>query len=151
MNIDQNVKHHVYEILEEVSTAKGREEAVKILRKNDCLALRDILKGAFDPSVRWLVNHKTKYVANKEDSVPSSLLRTTDRFKYLVFFYKGPNTQYNNLPTEKREDIWQGLLEAIHPKDAEILLDVVQKKIDYKNISSGSAIAAFPDLWKVEE
>lgn len=151
MNFDQSVKAHLYEILEEVSKAKGRDEAVKVLQKYDCLALRDVLKGAFDPSVKWLVNHKTKYVANKEETTPSSLLRMTDRFKYLVYFYSGPNTQYNSLSVKKREDIWQGLLEAVHPKDAEILLDVVQKKIDYKNVSAGSAIAAFPGLWKTEE
>jgi len=150
MNVDPSVKQHLFEVLEDVGKAKNKEEAATILRKHKSLALLDVLKGAYDPKVKFLVDHKVRYVPAAPESVPSTLLRNTDKFKYLVYFYKGGNKQYNSMDQKKREDIFAGLLESVHPKDAKILLDVVQKKIDYKNVNSGATKLAFPDLWTEE-
>lgn len=147
MHIDNSVKQHLFEVFEEVSTAPTREKAVEVLKANDSLALRDVLKATFDPTVKWLVEPDVKFVKNKIESVPSTLLRNSDKFKFLVFFNSGPNTQYNKLSAEKRKNIFVGLLESIHPNDADIVIEAVQKKSSYKHVTATNAKAAFPGLW----
>ena len=152
MNLDSSVKQHIFEIFEDVAKAKTKDEAVGILQKHTSYGLRSVLKGAFDPKVKWLVDDTIKYVAAEEGAVPTTLIRQVEKFKYLVFFYKGPNTQYNSLRQEKREQLFKELLEGVHPKDAKILLEMTRKNgISYKNVNATTAKLAFPDLWSDEE
>ena len=39
------------EILTKVNNAKMKEDKIKVLRDNDSVPLRQILKGAFDPKI----------------------------------------------------------------------------------------------------
>lgn len=144
---------HLFEIMEKVSKTTTKEEAARVLKDHNCPALRDTLRAAYDPQIRFLVpTSKPPYKPNKEESVPTTLLREYEKYKFFVFFRKGPNVELNNLPDQKRQNMYIQLLEGIHPKDAEIVLDMVNKKIDYKNVNATTARLAFPDLWKdVEE
>ena len=41
------------EILTKVNNAKMKDDKIKVLRDNDSVPLRQILKGAFDPKIEW--------------------------------------------------------------------------------------------------
>ena len=50
------MKHRlISDILQQVSLAKTNEEKVKILKANNTLALRDVLRASYDESIVFLL------------------------------------------------------------------------------------------------
>ena len=43
----------LHEILTKVNNAKDKSKKIDVLRENDSVPLRQILKGAFDPKIKW--------------------------------------------------------------------------------------------------
>ena len=43
------------EIATKVNNAKDKPRKLKVLKDNDSVALRQVLKGAFDPNIEWLL------------------------------------------------------------------------------------------------
>ena len=52
------------------------------------------------------------------------------------------------MPAFKREKVYLGLLESIHPKDAEIVVKMVNKKLSIPKITEKVVKEAFPNLIK---
>ena len=133
---------HIFEVFDWVAEAKTKADRIKILKQNEHWAVKDVLKGCFDPNVKWLLPEgKPPYVANKPESTPSSLYRQNQNFKYFV--EGGPG---NKMQAFKREKIFLGILEAVHPADAEILVNMIMKKAPAKGITKALVKEAFPGL-----
>jgi len=138
-----NVRLQVYEIFDLVSKAKSKKEKIEILQKHNIMPVRDVLQGTFDKKILWnLPEGSVPYTANIEESPPSTLLKLHMRFKYFV---KGlrESEQLTNL---KRERMFIDLLESIHPRDAEILVDMINKKTSVKGLTEKLVKEAYPDL-----
>ena len=63
------------------------------------------------------------------------------KFKYLVKGFAG-----DDLPGMKRETIFIGILEAIHPQDAEHVLLMLEKKPPVKGMTKKIIEEAYPGL-----
>ena len=133
----------VYEVFEKVGKATKKEEKIKILRDNDTIALRDVLQGIFDSRVTWLLptGAPPPYEPADERSVPANLLGQNKQFTYFVKGGKG-----DNINPLKRESIFIRLLESIHPKDAELLISMINRKAPAKTITLKLVEEAFPNL-----
>jgi hypothetical protein len=132
----------IYEMLEKVSAAKTRAEKITMLRNYNHHALLDVMRGAFDDAVQWnLPEGKPPFQANVPESVPSSLLKENQKFKYFV---KGPLSE--SMTTVKREQIFVQVLESIHPADAEVVINMINKKSPGKGITKKLVQEAYPDL-----
>ena len=125
------MKHRlISDILHQVSLAKTNEEKVKILKANNTLALRDVLRASYDESIVFLLPEgKPPYrsFVSNEGTSPTDLLRSTTRFTYLV---KGG--QGDKLTAVKRESIFISILEGIDPADAEVVCLMKDKKLQEK-------------------
>jgi hypothetical protein len=133
----------VFEILEEFSKSKNKKSRLEVLSKySDVQALKDVLRGTFDDSLEFLLPEgKPPFTPNNERSVPSTLLRGHKMFG--IFVNGGPGT---DLPAHKRENKFIELLESIHPKDADLVLSMVEKKSPIKFLTKKLVQEAFPDL-----
>lgn len=131
----------VYEIIELAKKQKSKKDKVKVLKDNECWALKDILRGTYDPRVKWNIPEGTPpYTPCKEESVPTNLLRENAKFRYFVVGGQG-----DSLPKVKREAMFLGMLEGIHPKDAELVISMINKKaID--GVTKPVVQEAFPGL-----
>lgn len=139
------VKHlDIFEILEEFEKEKSRKDKISYLQKhNNNMALKDVLRGVFDESIQWnLPAGKPPYTPNKPNSVPSSINKQHLRFKYFV---KGLAIS-ESLKSIKRESMFIGMLESVHPKDAEVLLSMKEKKSPAKGLTVKLVEEAFPGL-----
>ena len=140
------MKLEIYEILEKAAAAPTRVEKINVLKKYDSLGLRDILRAAYDDFTEFnLPPGVPEYKSNvsKEGLTPTSLLRQTRMMTYFV--KKG---QGDKLMPVKRERIFLQVLEGIHPKDAEILLAVKDKKFagKYKGLTKALVQEVWPKL-----
>lgn len=131
----------VHEVIEKAAAAKKKADKINILKKNDTWALKDILRGTFDSKVVWnLPAGRPPYKAALEESTPSNLLRRNTQFKYFV--KNGPGQKMTQV---KRESIFIGLIESIHPKDAELVIAMINKQKP-AGISRAVVEEAFPGL-----
>jgi len=132
----------VYEVLEQFEKAKDRKAKVQVLKQNDTLALKSILAGAMDPKVEFLVpKGPVPYTASEEHNAPSNLLNKYKDFRYVV---KGGIGE--KVPSYKRESIFLGILESVHPRDAELVVKMINKEKPCEGMTLKIIQEAFPDI-----
>lgn len=134
----------LHEIFTEVGKAKTREDKIDVLRTYNELYVRDVLKGAYDDSIQFLLPKGTPpFEEAPEENPPTHLKRMTKQFKYFVI--GGPGEQ---LPKYKVESMFIKVLEGIHPDDAKIVCAMKDKDLagKYKGLTKKLASDAFPGL-----
>lgn len=114
----------IYEILENVATATTREDKMKVLLDNDCVALRDIIKINFDDKLTIHISKKIKWEPAME---PTKSLRNIT--KYLVPLSKG------DIEQDRADASFKAMLEQIHPMDSQVLLEAVKGKLKVKGMT----------------
>jgi len=128
-------------VMEDFTKAKTKAEKIAVLRSNESWALKDILKGSLDPKVKWhLPEGAPPYQPSSHSEPMASIFRENTKFRYFV---KNNNI---NISQIKREQIFIGILEAVHPKDAELVISMINKKPPVKGLTLKIAQEAFPDL-----
>lgn len=140
MNDENYAKLDVFEMVEAVAKKTKKADKIEMLKKFDKeYALKDLLKGTYDDRIKWLIPEgKPPYTPAKEESSPSSLKK---RYKDFAYFAKGgPGMK---MPAVKREKIFLSLIESIHPKDALLVINMVNKKA-IKGITKKLVQETFP-------
>jgi len=136
-------KMQVFEILDKATKAKNRDERIKVLQENNIMPVLDILRGTFDETIQWnLPDGTPPYTPNEESSPPSTLLKQHLNFKYFV---KGLR-ESNSLNKIKREKMFIDLLESVHPRDAELVISMINKKSPHRYLTKKLVQEAFPNL-----
>jgi len=131
---------NVYEVLEKVAAERKKAEKISILKRNDSTALRTILQGCYHPAIKLPLPEGTPpYEASEGHNAPSTLLKRWEDFKYF-----SPKS-VQKLGKIKVERMFIQLLEAIHPEDAKIVLQMKDKK-PFKGVSAAIVREAFPNL-----
>lgn len=131
----------VYEVIELASKAKKKADKIKILKENESWALKDILRGTLDSTVQWILppGHPP-YTPNDGHNAPSDLRRKNTDFRYFVKGGEGAR-----MPAFKRENIFIGLIEAVHPEDAKLVISMINKE-KLPGITRPVVQEAFPGL-----
>ena len=130
------------EILTKVHGAKTKAQKIKILRDEDCEALRQICKWSFDPKIETELPEGTPpYIENEAPEGTEHMLLRTEGNK-LWHFIKGADP---NLQSTVRERMFIRLLEGLHKDEAELLCAVKDKRIHqiYKGLSTQVVSEAF--------
>ena len=130
------------EILTKVHGAKTKAQKIKILRDEDCSALRQICKWSFDPKIEsGLPNGTPPYIENEAPEGTEHMLLRTEGDK-LYHYIKGADP---NLQSTVRERMFIRLLEGLHKDEAELLCAVKDKRIHqvYKGLSTAVVTEAF--------
>jgi hypothetical protein len=129
----------IAEILDLVKEAKDVQTKVSLLRQYDNETLRYILELAFHPNVGWwLPEGAPPY---KPSEVLDSEGRLYQETRTLPLYLAGNRP---DLKQHQRENLFIGLLESLHPRDALLLIAVKDKKVEGLNIATINE--AFPGL-----
>ena len=137
------MKQFVWEVIEAVQKAKKKDDKIRILKENESWALKDILRGTMDNKVKWnLPAGPVPFTRNDGHNAPSNLIRENVKFKYFVEGGEG-----EKMLKPKRENIFIGLLEGVHPLDADLVVGMINKQ-KIKGITKALTNEAFPNLIK---
>ena len=137
------MKQYVFEVLEEMAKQRNRNDKVRVLKENETWALKDIIRGSMDTSVKWnLPEGNPPYTASAAHNHPTNLRTVHRQFKYFV--KGGPGDQMQKM---KREQIFIGILEGVHPEDAKLVIGMINKD-KIPGISRPVVEEAFPNLLK---
>ena len=137
----------IFEIIEEACRKRKREEKIKVMKTHESWALKDVLRGFFDTTLEWSLpkGATPPFTPSHIHNHPKSLRRANRDFKYLV--KGGPGDDLN---TWKRENIFIGMLETIHPEDAKLVVKMINReKID--GLTRVVVEEAFPGLLRDSE
>jgi hypothetical protein len=132
----------LHEILTKVNNAKDKPRKLKVLKDHDSISLRQVLKGAFDPKIEWLLP-KGDVPFNRNDApVGTEHTILQQEAKRLYLFTKGGD---NTLSNNKRETLFIQMLEGLSAEESEFLVAVVNKKVNnkYKGFTGNLVKEAF--------
>ena len=132
----------LHKILTKVNNAKDKPKKIEVLKSNDSVPLRQVLKGAFDPKIEWELPEGTPpYQVN---DAPAGTEHTTlyTEAKKLWHFVKGADEQ---LSKTKKEMMFIQMLEGLHKDDAELMIAVKEKSLNkrYKGLTDAVVKEAF--------
>jgi len=162
----------LFEVLELVSKQRSSNKKVEILKKYEDPSLKSILIWNFDESVISVLppgevpysstNEQTSYSGTLSEKINDAVFKmnelgtnslgasdqgkSTIREEYKMFynFIKGGN---DTLSSIRRETMFINILEGLHPKEAEILVLVKDKKLQEKyKITFSNVKEAYPDI-----
>jgi len=136
------MKKSIYNILKECSEPKSVNERVELLRKNSSPVLINLLKYAFDPSIKFLLPEGDPPYKPCEFVDQESRLYQEARKMYL--FVEGGNS---NLTKLKREMLFIQLIEGIDKNDAILLCSIKDKKLPFKSLTAEIIKKAFPNIF----
>ena len=98
------MKQYVFEVLEEMAKQRNRNDKVRVLKENETWALKDIIRGSMDTSVKWnLPEGNPPYTASAAHNHPTNLRTVHRQFKYFV--KGGPGDQMQKMKREQLIDV----------------------------------------------
>ena len=142
MNTSGSSEELLSEILQKVNNAKDKPKKIKVLQDNNTPELRMILKGAFDPNIKWsLPSGKPPFIANE---APKGTEHTylKQESKRLWHFIEGADNQTTKT---QKETMFIQMLEGLHTEEADLLCNVKDKKLNkvYKGLTESVVKEAF--------
>lgn len=133
--------YNVTETLNLLHKTNGRENKKNILKERECFALKALLQLNFHPDVTWAIpKGEPPYEPAKKGTIQSNSLHY--EVKKLNYFIDSNS----KLPQLKREAMFVNLLERIEPDDAQLLLDVKDKKLNRTGLTYSLVREVWPDL-----
>tara|TARA_R110000868_G_scaffold164550_2_gene397243 strand:+ start:975 stop:1403 length:429 start_codon:yes stop_codon:yes gene_type:complete len=135
----------IHEVLQEMVSLKTKKTKTEFLKKNNSLALRDILRGNFDDSIEFTLPKGTPPY-NVNDLPEGSNMTLHQVTKKLSWFVKGGRGDGTMKP--KIERMFIDILEGLNPKEAEVLVLMKDKKLTsvYKGITKTLVSEVFQGL-----
>ena len=131
-----------HEILTKVNNAKDKPAKIAVLKKHDSVALRQVLKGAFDPKIKWDLPEGVPPF--KRNDAPAGTEHTSlfAEARRLWHFVKDADP---NLTKAKREMMFIQLLEGLQEDDADLMIAVKEKTLNkrYKGLTDAVVKEAF--------
>ena len=130
------------EIATKINNAKDKPRKLKVLKDHDSVALRQVLKGAFDPKIEWLLPMGDVPYTPNDAPVGTEHTLLQQEAKRLYLFTKGGDSSLSNT---KRETLFIQMLEGLSAEEARFLITVVNKRVnnEYKGFTANLVKEAF--------
>lgn len=135
----------IYEIFDEVEKAPTKKEKVEVLQKNSNYALRNVLKGTFDPNIQFVID-KVPYYKPSDSPVGLGYTSLYQELTRIYIFQKNNPKVDPNLTQDRKEKILIQMLEALEKREAEVLMNMILKKQRVKGLTYNVVKEAFPDI-----
>ena len=130
-------------IFEEVAASNSIEARKKVLLENESNPLKEILKYAFHPDIKFALppgKPPYKTIGSPDEYNPTYLYPNIRKF-YL--YIEGG---HDGLTQLRREQLFVSMLEGLHPKEAKVVIQVKDKKLKFRGLTYKLVKETFPDL-----
>ena len=130
-------------IFEDVAAANSIGARKKVLLDNESNPLKDLLKYAFHPDIKFALpsgEPPYKTIGSPDEYNPTYLYPNIRKF-YL--YIEGG---HDGLTQLRREQLFVSMLESLHPKEADVVIQVKDKKLKFRGLTYKLVKETFPDL-----
>ena len=130
-------------IFEDVAAANSIKARKKVLLENESKPLKEILKYAFHPDIKFALppgKPPYKTIGSPDEYNPTYLYPNIRKF-YL--YIEGG---HDGLTQLRREQLFIQMLESLHPKEADVVIQVKDKKLNYRGLTYKLVKTTFPEI-----
>jgi len=130
-------------IFEDVAAASSIGARKKVLLENESEPLKEILKYAFHPDIKFALppgKPPFKTIGSPDEYNPTYLYPNIRKF-YL--YIEGG---HDGLTQLRREQLFIQMLEGLHPKEAEVVIQIKDKKLNYRGLTYKLVKTTFPEI-----
>ena len=130
-------------IFEDVAAANSIKARKEILLENESNPLKELLKYAFHPDIKFALPSGSppyKTVGSPDEYNPTYLYPNIKKF-YL--YIEGGHVGLTQL---RREQLFVQMLESLHPKEAEVVIQIKDKKLNYRGLTYALVKTTFPEI-----
>ena len=130
-------------IFEDVAAANSIKARKKVLLENESNQLKEILKYAFHPDIKFALppgKPPYKTIGSPDEYNPTYLYPNIRKF-YL--YIEGG---HDGLTQLRREQLFVQMLESLHPKEAEVVIQIKDKKLNYRGLTYKLVKTTFPEI-----
>lgn len=136
----------IYEIFDEFEAAKNKKERMVVIQNNLSATLVKILELTFHPNYKWKVKELPENYKVPSDMLPGITYdNMNSQLRRLYLFLEG-NTTAEQLTEQRRNELLIQMLESIEPREAEVILGILQKNQNVKGLDYKFVKEAFPNL-----
>jgi len=130
-------------IFEDVAAANSIKARKKVLLENESKQLKELLKYAFHPDIKFALppgKPPYKTIGSPDEYNPTYLYPNIKKF-YL--YIEGG---HDGLTQLRREQLFVQMLESLHPKEAEVVIQIKDKKLNYRGLTYALVKTTFPEI-----
>ncbi len=131
----------MHEVLTKVNNAKDKPKKIAVLREHDTPGLRRVIKGSFDPNIKWDLPEGTPpFIANEAPEGTEHTYLENESSRYL-HFVEGADT----ISKTRKETMFIQSLEGLSKGEAEVAIRMKDKELHkhYKGLSAAVVKEAF--------
>ena len=144
----------LHEILDAIGKETKISNKVEMLQYFEGPGLFGVIRGAYDPTIKWLVPDSTPpHTPNDAEAWDLAPLRLEQAIHSLTMksFIARKNVEgkWDALPgltQVRREQQFIELIESLHPTEVKVLFGMVNRKLPYKGVTPKLIEKAFPGL-----
>ena len=136
---------NIYEVFDEFKKAKNKVDRIAVLRKNDTKALRDVLIGAFHPSIQFTVDKVPDF---RRVSMPPGMSydHMSGALSRIYLFMAGNPRVPEGLTEKRKNEILIQILEALEEQEADVFISILKKDLKVPYLTPALIDEAFPNL-----
>jgi hypothetical protein len=137
---------NIFEVLDEIEEAKTKKDKMEVIEKNLSKVLVLVFELAYHPEIEWLIKEMPDNYKIPTDTLPGiSRTQLSTEIRKLYMFRKGDPTA-EKLGPQKRNELLIQMLEALEPREAEVIIGIFQKDLGVKGLNYKFIKEAFPNL-----
>ena len=137
---------NIYEVFDEFELATTKKERLAVIEKNLSKTLVDVLSLTYHPNCQWFIKEMPENYKIPTDTLPGlSGTQLSVELRKLYLFQKG-HPSAEQLTEEKRTQLLLQLLEALEPREAEVIIGIFNKDQGVKGLDYKFVKEAFPNL-----
>lgn len=139
------MRRNIYEIFTEFQTQPTRQGKIQVLRDNMTTEMQCVLRGAFHPQIKYLVDEIPPYKTS--DALPglgwTSIGHEMDR---VYLFEAGNPKRPANLKERRMYDILIQMLESMEAREAKVFAGMLTKNLNIPGLDYAIVKEAVPNL-----
>lgn len=133
-----------HEIFDSIAKSTNKEQVVNILRQNDNLKFKTFLQAAYSPRVVFETPIPPYRPAPEPEGLNWTLLE--NEIPKLYRFVKNHPAKSKGLNIQKQKELLMVVLESLHKREAELLVNAMNKKLNIPNLTEEIINEVFPGL-----
>jgi hypothetical protein len=137
---------NIFEVLDEFEQATSKKDRMAVIERNLSKTLVQVFELAYHPHYEWLINEMPNDYIIPTDTLPGiSKTQLSTEIRKFYMFQKG-NPTAEKLGPKKRNELLLQLLEALEPREAEVIIGIFKKDLGVKGLNYKFIKEAFPNL-----
>jgi len=137
---------NIFEVLDEIEEASSKKEKMEAIQRNLSKTLVQVFELTYHPQYEWLIQEMPENYIIPNNTLPGiSRVQLSTEIRKLYMFRKGDTTA-EKLGPKKRNELLIQLLEALEPREAEVIIGIFKKDLGVNGLNYNFIKEAFPNL-----